>query len=276
MEAALRLGIFLGVFVTVAILEIVLPKRDKAAGWQGRWLTNIGILSINIVVQRLTVGAAAFATAVYAQEHGWGLFGYLGWPWWLEAVAGFIILDFAIYLQHVMSHALPAFWRLHQVHHADLDVDLTTGIRFHPLEIVISMIYKAALVAALGIDPWVVIAFEAVLNGAAVFTHGNIALPEKLDRYLRYVVCTPDMHRVHHSTIIHETNSNYGFFLSVWDRLCGTMLHAPSKGQLGVELGLEEWRSPAQLGLSRLLLMPFRERARQANDGGDEIRAVKD
>ena len=266
MEAALRLGIFLGIFVAVACLEIFLPRRPKTGDWRRRWGINIGILLVNIVVQRFTIGAAAFVTAIYAQQHIWGLFGYLDWPWWLEAVLAFLLLDFAIYLQHVMSHALPAFWRLHQVHHADLDVDLTTGIRFHPLEILISMIYKAGLVAALGVDPWVVIAFEATLNGSAVFTHGNIALPEKLDRALRYVVCTPDMHRVHHSTIIHETNSNYGFFLSIWDRLCGTMIHAPSKGQLGVELGLAEWRKPEQLGLLRILLMPFRTRARQSND----------
>ena len=266
MEAALRLGIFLGIFVAVACLEIFLPRRPKTGDWRRRWGINIGILLVNIVVQRFTIGAAAFVTAIYAQQHNWGLFGYLDWPWWLEAIIAFLLLDFAIYLQHVMSHALPAFWRLHQVHHADLDVDLTTGIRFHPIEIIISMIYKAGLVAALGVDPWVVIAFEATLNGSAVFTHGNIALPEKLDRALRYVVCTPDMHRVHHSTIIHETNSNYGFFLSIWDRLCGTMIHAPLKGQLGVELGLAEWRKPEQLGFLRILLMPFRTRARQSND----------
>jgi sterol desaturase/sphingolipid hydroxylase (fatty acid hydroxylase superfamily) len=266
MEAALRLGIFLGIFVAVACLEIFLPRRPKTADWRRRWGINIGILVLNIIVQRFTVGAAAFVTAIYAQQQGWGLFGYLGWPWWVEAVLAFLILDFAIYLQHVMSHALPAFWRLHQVHHADLDVDLTTGIRFHPIEILISMIYKAGLVAALGVDPWVVLVFEAVLNGSAVFTHGNIALPAKLDKALRYVVCTPDMHRVHHSTIIHETNSNYGFFLSIWDRLCGTMIHAPSKGQLGVELGLAEWRKPEQLGLLRILLMPFGTRSRQSND----------
>lgn len=267
MEAALRLGIFFGIFAIVAALEVFLPRRPKTASWRKRWGINVGILMLDIVAQRLTVGAAAFATAIYAQQHGWGLFNYLQWPWWVEAVLGFLLLDFAIYLQHVMSHALPLFWRLHQVHHADLDVDLTTGTRFHPLEIIISMVYKAGLVAALGVDPWVVIAFEATLNASAVFTHGNIALPAWLDRTLRYLVCTPDMHRVHHSTVLHETNSNYGFFLSVWDRLCGTMIHAPAKGQLGVELGLAEWRDQGELGLLRLILMPFRARSRQANDG---------
>ena len=266
MEAALRLGIFIGIFVVVAFLELVLPRRPKTGSVRQRWGTNIGILVLDILVQRVTVGAAAFATALYAQQQGWGLFNYLHWPWWIEAILGFLLLDFAIYLQHVMSHALPVFWRLHQVHHADLDVDLTTGTRFHPIEIVISMVYKAGLVAALGVDPWVVVAFEATLNGSAVFTHGNIALPERLDKILRYLVCTPDMHRVHHSIVIHETNSNYGFFLSIWDRLCGTMIHAPAKGQLGVELGLAEWRDPERLKLHQLILMPFRARARQAND----------
>ena len=266
MEAAIRLGIFVGIFTIVAVLEAVLPRRPKVGDWRPRWLINIGILVLNIFVQRVTVGAAAFATAVYAQQRGWGLFGYLDWPWWLEAVLSFLILDFAIYLQHVMSHALPIFWRLHQVHHADLDVDLTTGTRFHPLEIIISMIYKAALVAAIGVDPWVVLIFEATLNGSAVFTHGNIALPEWLDRTMRYLVCTPDMHRVHHSVITHETNSNFGFFLSIWDRFCGTMIHEPSKGQKGVELGLAEWRVPKDVTFLRLLVMPFARKAKQAND----------
>jgi sterol desaturase/sphingolipid hydroxylase (fatty acid hydroxylase superfamily) len=258
LEAAIRFGIFLSIFVAVALAEWQWPRRDRVQTRRERWTINIGILVFDIIAQRLTVGAAAFATAVYAESQGWGLFNYLSWPFWLEAVLAFLILDFAIYLQHVMSHALPAFWRLHQVHHADLDVDLTTGTRFHPIEIIISMIYKAALVAALGVNPWVVIVFEAVLNASAVYTHGNIRIPEKVDHVLRWLFCTPDMHRVHHSVIPEETNSNFGFFLSVWDRLCGTMRHAPAKGQLGVEIGLEEYRDPRQLGFVSLLLMPFR------------------
>lgn len=257
-EAALRLGIFVGVFVIIGILEYVLPKRPKTNDWKQRWITNFSILIIDIIFLRVTIGAAAFLTAIYAQSHGWGLFGYLQWPFWLEAIISFLILDFAIYLQHVVSHSLPVFWRLHQVHHADLDVDLTTGTRFHPIEILVSMIYKAGLVAALGVDPWIVIVFEAVLNGFAVFTHGNVSLPEWLDRSLRYLVCTPDMHRVHHSIIPSETDTNFGFFLSIWDRFCGTMLHGPSKGQFGVELGLAELRNPTDVTLWRILIMPFR------------------
>lgn len=257
-ESILRFGLFIGVFAVVGILEFVLPKRPKTGDWKRRWGINLAILVIDILFQRVTIGAAAFLTAVYAQQQGWGLFGWLDWPWWVEALAGFLILDFAIYLQHVMSHALPVFWRLHQVHHADLDVDLTTGTRFHPFEIFISMVYKSAVVAALGVDPWVVLAFEAVLNGFAVFTHGNIALPGWLDHGLRFVVCTPDMHRIHHSISPRETDSNFGFFLSVWDRLCGTMIQAPAKGQSGVELGLASFRNPEQVTLAKILVMPFR------------------
>ncbi|MFO1067205.1 MAG: sterol desaturase family protein [Geminicoccaceae bacterium] len=257
MEAAIRLGIFLGIFAVVALLEVRFPRRPRQQTRLERWRTNLGILVVDVVAQRLTVGAAAYVTAVYAQAHGWGLFNLLGWPWWVEAVLAFLILDFAIYLQHVMSHALPAFWRLHRVHHSDLEVDLTTGIRFHPVEIVISMVYKAAVVAAIGADPWVVVAFEVVLNASAVFTHGNVRLPDSLDRALRLLVCTPDMHRVHHSVVPVETNSNFGFFLSVWDRLCGTMRHAPAAGQVGATLGLGELRDPRALGLLGLLRLPL-------------------
>lgn len=259
MEAAIRLGIFVAIFVTVAVLEAAFPKRPLRENKWRRWGINLGIIALNVAVQRFTVGALAFATAVYAQEHGWGLFGAFDLPWWVEAVAAFLILDFAIYLQHVMSHALPVFWRLHRVHHADLDIDLTSGLRFHPIEILVSIVYKAALVAAVGADPWVVVAFEAVLNGAAVFTHGNIRVPQALDTALRWVVCTPDMHRVHHSIVPEETNTNFGFFLSVWDRLCGTAHHAPpALGHEGVVLGLAEYQDQRRLGLLSLLALPFR------------------
>ena len=258
MEATIRLALFIGIVVIVALMERLIPRRPRTVDWKRRWGINISIFVIDVLAQRLTIGAAAFATALYAESHGWGLFNYLDWPFWLEALLAFLVLDFAIYLQHVLSHALPIFWRLHQVHHADLDVDLTTGTRFHPIEIIVSMIYKAGLVAALGANPWVVIAFEVVLNGFAMFTHGNIRMPESLDRALRYLVCTPDMHRVHHSIIPKETDTNFGNFLSIWDRACGTMRHAPSKGQFGVELGLADFRNPEDVSLWKILLMPFR------------------
>lgn len=258
MEGAVRLGIFLSIFAAVALAEWRFPRRDRVRSRAERWKINLGMLALDVLAQRLTVGAAAYATAIYASDRGWGLFNALGWPWWLEALLAFLILDFAIYLQHVVSHALPVFWRLHQVHHADLDVDLTTGIRFHPIEIVISAVYKALVVAALGVDPWVVILFEAVLNASSVYTHGNVRVPERLDAVLRWLFCTPDMHRVHHSIVPEETNSNYGFFLSVWDRACGTMRHAPARGQDGVVLGLGQYRDASRLGLLSLLAMPFR------------------
>lgn len=259
MEAVIRLGVFLGIFVVFAALEAVFPKRPPMVAKWRRWRVNLGLIAINVVVQRVTVGALAFSTAVYAQQHGWGLFNAADLPWWVEAVAAFLILDFAIYLQHVLSHALPLFWRLHRVHHADLDIDVTSGLRFHPIEILLSMAGKAALVAAIGADPWVVVTFEAVLNGAAIFTHGNVRMPERLDTALRWVVCTPDMHRVHHSIVPEETNSNFGFFLSVWDRLCGTVHHAPpALGHERALLGLAEYRDQDRLGLPHLLTLPFR------------------
>jgi sterol desaturase/sphingolipid hydroxylase (fatty acid hydroxylase superfamily) len=258
METTIRTLVFLAIFATVAVLEFTVPRRPRTVDWRRRWLINISVLAIDVLAQRLTLGAAAFATALYAEAHGWGLFGLLSWPWWIEAAIAFLVLDFAIYLQHVLSHALPVFWRLHRVHHADLDVDLTTGTRFHPLEILISLVYKAGLVAALGADPWTVLAFEAVLNGAAIFSHGNVGLPPCLDGPLRRIVVTPDMHRIHHSVIAAETNSNFGFFLSIWDRLCGTFVQSPAKGQDAMELGLPSLRQPAQVGLVRILLMPFR------------------
>ena len=258
MEAALRLGVFLGVFALTAALEFLLPRRPRTQPRGRRWLANLGILAVDVAAQRLTVGAAAVGAALWAEDHGFGVFHALGWPVWVAGPLAFLALDLAVWAQHVATHKVPTLWRLHRVHHADLDVDLTTGIRFHPAEIVLSMLYKAALVALLGADPWAVVAFEATLNASAVFTHGNVALPDRLDRVLRWVVCTPDMHRVHHSTDRVEHDTNYGFFLSVWDRLFGTMRHAPAAGQLGVELGLAGYRDPARLGLPALLAMPFR------------------
>jgi sterol desaturase/sphingolipid hydroxylase (fatty acid hydroxylase superfamily) len=264
-EATLRLAIFIGIFAIVAVLEIYVPKRPKLGSWKQRWVTNLSLLLIDIILQRATLGAAAFLTALYAEEHGWGLFALLAWPAWVKAVLGFLLLDFAIYLQHVLSHALPVFWRLHRVHHADLDMDLTTGIRFHPLEILISLVYKSAVVAALGIDPWVVLVFEAVLNASATFTHGNIRLPQGLDQALRTVICTPDMHRIHHSVLRSESDTNFGFFLSIWDRLCGTFRRDPARGQLGMELGLADVRDPAQTTLPAMLVLPLKPQATPAD-----------
>jgi len=258
MEAAIRFGAFVLIFVLVALAEWRFPKRDRTRTRTERWRINLGILVFDVVAQRLTVGAAAFAAALYAQEQGWGLFNLLGWPFWIESLLAFLTLDLAVYLQHVASHAWAPFWRLHQVHHADLDVDLTTGIRFHPVEIVASALWKALIVLLLGADPWTVILFEAVLNASAVYTHGNVRLPERADRALRLLFCTPDMHRVHHSVIPRETHSNFGFFLSVWDRLFGTMRQAPELGHEAMEIGLPEHRDASGLGFVSLMRMPFR------------------
>ena len=257
----IRLGIFLSIFVLVAIAEWQFPQHARVQTRRERWMTNFGILIFDVIAVRLTVGAAAFSTAVYAQAHGWGLFNALGWPLWLEGLAAFLILDLAIYGQHVATHAVPVLWRLHKVHHTDLDVDGSTGIRFHPVEIILSLLWKAALVAVLGVSPWVVIVYETVLNAAAVYTHGNVRIPAPLDHGLRWLFCTPDMHRIHHSVIPVETNSNYGNFLSFWDRVFGTMRRDPAKGQLGVEIGLREHRDPTRLGLTSILAMPFADEA---------------
>lgn len=257
-EAALRLTIFAGIFIAVGLLEFAFPKRPLRESRWRRWGVNLGLVALDVAVLRVTIGAFAFATAIHAQARGWGLFNLMELPFWAEAVAAFLILDFAVYLQHVASHAMPVLWRLHRVHHADLDIDVTSGLRFHPIEILLSMLFKAAVVVAIGADPWVVLLFEAVLNGSAVFTHANLRLPERLDTALRRVVCTPDMHRVHHSIDRTETDTNYGFFLSVWDRLCGTYHRAPPKrGHQGAVLGLADRQDQSALGLLSLLAMPF-------------------
>lgn len=257
MEVAIRLGIFLGLFVIAALLEAAFPKRPPTVGTRRRWAVNLGLVAVDVAVQRLTVGALAVVTAAWAQEQGVGLFNVLDVPWWVGAAVAFLVLDFAIYLQHVLSHRLPLFWRLHRVHHADLDIDVTSGLRFHPVEILLSLVWKSAVVAAIGADPWVVVAFEVVLNGSAIFTHANFRLPSALDTALRWLVCTPDMHRVHHSIERAEADTNYGFFLSVWDRLCGTYHAAPpAAGHETAPLGLPGHRD--QLGLPQLLAMPFK------------------
>jgi sterol desaturase/sphingolipid hydroxylase (fatty acid hydroxylase superfamily) len=204
---------------------------------------------------RVTVGGVAYTAAVFAAEQGVGLLHWHPLPAWAAAAMTFLVLDFAIYLQHVLFHAVPLLWRLHHVHHADLDFDATTGLRFHPLEILLSLGFKAAVVVLLGAVSWAVVAFEVLLNAASVFNHGNVALPERLDRWLRWIVVTPDMHRVHHSTCVVETNSNFGFSVSWWDRLCGTYRAQPALGQGGMDIGLRDYRVPFNLG--QLLLLPF-------------------
>ncbi|MCE2510360.1 MAG: sterol desaturase family protein [Alphaproteobacteria bacterium] len=259
MEDWIRLGAFLAIFAAMALWEGLAPRRPLGQAKGKRWTANLGILLVDILAVRFTLGAAAYVMAVHAQGAGWGLLNVLDWPNWIEIAVAVVFLDFAIYLQHIVSHALPVFWRLHQVHHSDLDFDTTTGIRFHPVEILVSLVYKVALVAASGADPWAVLLFEVILNGTSLFNHGNVRIFPPLERVLRFFIVTPEMHRVHHSTDTSETNTNFGFALSVWDRLCGTYRQSPAKGHLAMEIGLIPYRDVRKLDLGNLLAIPFRK-----------------
>jgi sterol desaturase/sphingolipid hydroxylase (fatty acid hydroxylase superfamily) len=256
MEALVRGGTFLGVLTAMLLWEGCRPRRSLVRPRQERWVTNLSLTLLNTVLVRVTVGGVAYTAAVFAADQGVGLLHWRPLPGWTAAAVTLLVLDFALYLQHVLFHAVPVLWRLHRMHHADLDVDATTGLRFHPLEILLSLGLKAAVVVLLGAVPWAVVAFEVLLNAASVFNHGNVALPERLDRWLRWIVVTPDMHRVHHSTRVVETNTNFGFSVSWWDRLCGTYQAQPMLGQVGMDIGLSEYRTPLTLG--QLLLLPFR------------------
>jgi sterol desaturase/sphingolipid hydroxylase (fatty acid hydroxylase superfamily) len=258
-EAAIRLGAFLGVFAAMALWELLAPRRPLAVSKALRWVNNLALVALNTVLLRLLFPAAAVGFADFAAGQGWGLINHYGVPFWPAVVLSVVALDFVIWLQHVMVHAIPALWRLHRVHHADLDYDVTTGSRFHPLEIVLSMLIKLAAIMVLGPPVAAVVVFEVLLNATAMFNHGNVGLPAALDRWLRWVVVTPDMHRVHHSTEDDETNSNFGFNLPWWDRLFGTYREAPRGGHLAMTLGIRGFREPRQVNrLPGLLALPFR------------------
>ena len=256
-ETAIRLGSFFGIFVLVAFCEILAPRRALTTSKASRWFANLAILGLNPLSVRLVFPVLPFAMALLATERQWGLLNNLDLPHWLEVVIGVIALDFAVYLQHVLHHAVPALWRLHMVHHVDLDYDLTTGLRFHPIEIVISMGIKLMTVAVLGPPALAVLIFEVALNATSMFNHSNIHIPVAVDRVLRLCMVTPDMHRVHHSVIIRETNSNYGFNLPWWDRLLGTYKDQPDRGHDGMTIGLSQFRDPKRLSLPWLLVLPF-------------------
>ncbi len=256
-EIIIRVGSFLAVFSLIALWEIVARRRSLTTSKKVRWFNNLGITSIDALLVRLVFPVLAVNMAIKAQQSGWGLLNNFDLPYGLKFVIGIVALDLTIYLQHVMFHAIPTLWRLHMVHHADLDYDMTTGLRFHPIEVMLSMGIKIAVVAALGPPAIAVFVFEILLNGLAMFNHGNIHLPLKIDRILRRLVVTPDMHRVHHSVIIRETNSNYGFNLPWWDRLFGTYCDQPAKGHDGMTIGLSQFRDPKKLTLPWLLVLPF-------------------
>ncbi len=256
-EAAIRLGIFAGVFAVVVLWEIVAPRRPRSVSRWVRWPSNLGIVAFNTVLLRILMPTAAVGVAMIGEERGWGLLNTLQPYLWLSVLVSVVLLDLAIYLQHVMFHAVPALWRLHRMHHADLDFDVTTGARFHPIEILLSMAIKIAVVVALGPPALAVLIFEVLLNATSMFNHGNIAMPSGIDRALRWLVVTPDMHRVHHSITPFETNSNFGFNLPWWDRLMGTYRAQPALGHAGMIIGIEQFRTSRDLALDRMLLQPF-------------------
>jgi len=260
-EPAVRLGLFLGVFALMALWEMIAPRRALTLSKAMRWSNNIGLVVFNTVLLRLLFPAAAVGMAAFAAQQGWGVLNYVEVPFWIAVLIAVIALDFVIWLQHVMVHAIPLLWRLHRVHHADPDYDLTTGARFHPIEIILSMLIKFATIAVLGPPVVAVIIFEVLLNATAMFNHGNVRLPAKADRVLRWFVVTPDMHRVHHSVEDDETNSNFGFNLPWWDRLFGTYRDQPRGGHEGMTIGIHGYNQPRDVSwLPGLLVLPFRGR----------------
>ena len=258
-EVTIRLSFFFGVFAVMAIWEMIAPRRALTVSKTVRWVNNLGLVFFNSFILRLLFPAAAVGVAVFAQSHGWGLLNYYELPFLLAIVISVIAMDFIIYLQHVMVHAIPLLWRLHRVHHADLDYDVTTGARFHTLEIILSMLIKFATIIVLGPPVVAVVIFEVALNAFAMFNHSNVGLPKSLDTFLRWFIVTPDMHRVHHSVEDDETNSNFGFNLTWWDRLFGTYREQPRGGQLGFTIGIHKYRDIKQTNwITGMMMLPFK------------------
>ena len=261
-EGLLRMSVFAAVFLVMALAEWAAPRRPLGHDRGRRWFTNLAIVAIDTLAVRLVFPLAAVGFAMWAESRGIGLFHMLGVPGIVGGLVSFVVLDLAIWAQHVAVHKVPLLWRVHRVHHADVDFDLTTGIRFHPVEILLSMLWKMAVIATLGAPPLAVFVFEVVLNGMAMFNHANVRLPAGFDRVLRLVVVTPDMHRVHHSTDMRETDSNYGFNLSIWDRLFRTYVPQPALGHEGMRIGLDDYQfeDPTRLGWSLALPIAAQDR----------------
>jgi sterol desaturase/sphingolipid hydroxylase (fatty acid hydroxylase superfamily) len=256
-ESAIRLVCFLAALLGMMLWEWRRPRRSLSLPRARRWPANLGIIVVDSVVLRLAFPILAVGAAGLAQTWGWGLFHWLEAPFWLACAGSLLLLDLVIYAQHVIFHKVPALWRLHRMHHTDLDFDVTTALRFHPLEIVLSMLIKLVVVVILGAPPVAVLLFEVILNATALFNHGNVRLPERADRALRWLLVTPDMHRVHHSVRPEETDSNFGFNLPWWDRLFGTYRDQPRDGHAGMTIGLEYFRDWRAIRLYGLLLQPF-------------------
>lgn len=257
-DEIIRIGFFVGVLAAVAAWEVVAPRRPLTDSRRRRWFVNISLSAIDTAVARFVLPVLPLEMAIRGRDGGWGILNAFPLPGWARILLALLALDLLIYLQHVLFHFLPVLWRLHRMHHTDLDIDVTTGTRFHPVEILVSQGIKVGVVALLGAPVAAVVAFEVVLNATSLFNHGNIRISPAVDRWLRLIVVTPDMHRVHHSVVPRETNSNFGFNLPWWDRLAGTYRPQPAGGHEGMVIGLREFRAPEMLTLRRLLLQPFR------------------
>ncbi|MEM8918027.1 MAG: sterol desaturase family protein [Pseudomonadota bacterium] len=257
-ENAIRLGVFAGIFVLMALLEALMPQKRRVQPRGPRWLTNLGLVVAGTVLLRISMPILAIGMALVAAQNGWGLLAMVELPLWAEVVIAFLLLDLLIYAQHVAFHKVPLFWRFHKIHHADRDLDVTSGVRFHPVEAVLSMIWKLLCIVAIGPAAIAVFLFEVILNAASLFHHANFRLPQEADRILRWMMVTPDMHRVHHSVRRSETDSNFSFFLTVWDRLFGTYVAQPKDGHKGMTIGLDEYQSDQPSGLGWSLVEPFR------------------
>lgn len=256
-ELLIRLGFFFGILVVMFLWELIAPRRPLTTSKIIRWFSNLGLVLIDSIVVRLFFPTALAGIALLVQQRGWGLFNQFELPYLLKIIFSVLVLDLVIYLQHIMFHSVPLFWRLHMVHHTDMDIDVTTGVRFHPIEIILSMGIKMIVVVLIGAPAVAVLIFEIILNGTSMFNHGNVRYSQNIDSILRLLVVTPEMHRVHHSTIRWETNSNLGFNFPWWDRLFGTYRDQPAKGHLEMTIGLDQYKEPNKLTLPWLLVLPF-------------------
>ena len=262
-ETLIRLTVFAAVLTAMAWWEAIAPRRLRSYSRAKRWPANLAIATLGTVVVRFAMPLDALGFASFCTTHGWGLLNTIPLRRTIAVIGAVIALDFAIYLQHVLFHALPVLWRFHRMHHTDLDLDVTSGVRFHPVESVISMAIKLAAIAVLGPPVAGVLAFEVLLNASSLFNHSNVAIAPANDALMRLLICTPDMHRVHHSIVVRETNSNFGFNLPWWDRLFGTYCSEPAAGQIGMTIGIEQFREADELGFIRMLIQPWRKASRE-------------
>ena len=261
-EVFIRLSFFCGIFVFMAVWEIITPRRSLSNPRGTRWFNNLTLTFLNSMIVRWLFPITAIGIALYSREHNWGIFNVLEIPKWATGIMSIVVLDLTIYAQHVFFHKIPLFWRLHRMHHTDIDIDVTTGARFHPIEIIISMVIKMAIIVILGAPAWSVLIFEILLNATSMFNHSNVFMNYRIDKFLRTFLVTPDMHRVHHSVIIQETNSNFGFNFPYWDHLFGTYRDQPASGHEVMTIGLANYRDRKWLTLPWMLAVPFFDKYR--------------